>query len=149
MVISYGVIGNGENHIASDVTALIAHTKNVIYMEDGDIAVITKDSAELFDKNGEKVIRKQSVVDWSVDAAEKGGYDHFMMKEIKEQPTVIANTVEPSIKDGKVFFDGLNLTDDLLKRINRIVITACGSKSLTCSFKEIFCATLKKIGQTQ
>lgn len=120
-------LGEGENHIASDVTALIAHTKNVIYMEDGDIAVLTKASVELFDSNGEKIIRKQSVVDWSFDAAAKGGYDHFMMKEIKEQPTVIANTVESALKDGQICFEGLQLTDEKLKRINRIVITACGS----------------------
>ena len=138
-------IGECENHIASDVTALIAHTKNVMYMEDGDIALLTKNDVELFNSNGEKIVRKQSVVDWSIDAAEKGGYDHFMMKEIKEQPTVIANTVEPSIKNGEVFFEGLKLTDDQLKKINRIVITACGSAYHTGMVAKYFYEELLRI----
>lgn len=120
-------VGEGENFIASDVTALVSHTKKVIYMEDGDIAVIGEKSVELFDANGEKILRAASDVNWNVDAAEKGGYNHFMMKEIKEQPEVISKTINPRIKDGKVFFEGLNLTDEKLKSINRIIITACGS----------------------
>lgn len=120
-------IGEGENFIASDVTAIVSHTKNVLYMEDKEIAVINKNSVDLFGVNGEKIIRKISQVTWNVDAAEKGGYNHFMMKEIKEQPEVLKRTFEPRIKDGKVFFEGLNLTDEKLKSINRILITACGS----------------------
>lgn len=138
-------IGEGENLIASDVTALIAHTKKVVYLEDGEIAVITKDRADLFGANGEKIIRQTSTVDWSIDAAEKGGFDHFMMKEIKEQPTVIKNTFEPVIKDGRVFFDGLKLTDDYLKNINRIVITACGSAYHTGVVAKYFYEELLKV----
>ena len=123
------IIGLGEdnNYIASDVTALISHTKNVLYIEDGEIAVITKDKVELFTPDGEEIHRDVSYVGWSIDAAEKGGYDHFMMKEIKEQPDVITKTFEPRIKNGKVFFEGMTLTDEMLKNINKIVITACGS----------------------
>ena len=123
------IIGIGEenNYLASDVTALISHTKKVLYTKDGEIAVITKNSVDLFNADGKKVNRDPELVNWSVDAAEKGGYDHFMMKEIKEQPEVIAKTFEPRIKNGKVFFEGLKLSDEKLKSINRIVITACGS----------------------
>ncbi len=138
-------VGEGESFIASDVTALIAHTKKVVYMEDGDIAVLTKDSLEIFDKNKEKALRPQNLVDWSIDAAEKGGYDHFMMKEIKEQPSVIKNTFEPSIKNGEVFFEGLNLTDAKLKHINRIVITACGSAYHTGMVAKYFYEELLRI----
>ena len=120
-------LGDGDNFIASDVTALISHTKKVLYMEDKEIAVITKKSVDLFTANGMKIHRNESEVTWNIDAAEKGGYNHFMMKEIKEQPEVIAKTFEPRIKNGKVFFEGLNLSDEKLKSINRIVITACGS----------------------
>lgn len=123
------VIGVGEqsNFIASDVTALVSHTKKVLYVEDKEIAIITKNSVNIFTINGAKVERETSEVTWNIDAAEKGGYNHFMMKEIKEQPDVIAKTFEPRIKDGKVFFEGLKLTDKKLKSINRVVITACGS----------------------
>jgi len=120
-------LGEGSNYIASDVTALVSHTKNVLYIEDGEIAVITKDKVDLFTTEGDIINRSESYVNWSIDAAEKGGYDHFMMKEIKEQPDVIAKTFEPRIKDGKVFFEELNLTDEKLRSINRIIITACGS----------------------
>ncbi|MBQ3088591.1 MAG: glutamine--fructose-6-phosphate transaminase (isomerizing) [Clostridia bacterium] len=138
-------LGEGENYIASDVTALIAHTKNVVYMEDGEIAVITKESADLFTVNREKIIREPKIIDWSIDAAEKGGYDHFMMKEIKEQPTVIANTYESAIKDGKIHFEGLSLTDEHLKRINRVVITACGSAYHTGMVAKYFFEELLRI----
>lgn len=120
-------VGESEKFIASDVTALVSHTKKVLYMEDREIAVIGENSVELFGINGEKIIREETEVTWSVNAAEKGGYNHFMMKEIKEQPEVIARTFEPRIRDGRVFFEGLKLTDERLKSINRIVITACGS----------------------
>ena len=120
-------MGEGENFIASDVTALVSHTKKVVYMEDREIAVISENSVELLGANGEKILREAGEVDWNVDAAEKGGYNHFMMKEIKEQPDVILKTIKSGIKDGEVFFEGLNLTREKLKSINRIVITACGS----------------------
>ena len=120
-------VGNENNYIASDVTALISYTKNVIYIEDGEIAVIKGDGVKLYTPDGKSIEREISVVNWSIDAAEKGGYDHFMMKEIKEQPDVITKTFEPRIKNGKVFFEGLKLTDEQLKNINKIFITACGS----------------------
>lgn len=120
-------LGEGNQYIASDVTALISHTKNVLYIEDGEIAEITADGVQLLDTAGNKIARDVSEVDWSIDAAEKGGYDHFMMKEIKEQPDAIAKTYEPRLKGGKINFEGLKLTDEQLRGIRRIVITACGS----------------------
>lgn len=120
-------LGEGNQYIASDVTALISHTKNVLYIEDGEIAILTGDSVRLFDVVGNPIEREVSTVNWSIDAAEKGGYDHFMMKEIKEQPEVIAKTFEPRLKNDRVFFEGLRLTDEKLRAINKIVITACGS----------------------
>ncbi len=120
-------LGNKNNFIASDITALVSYTKNVLYLENGEICVLKGDSVNIFNNKGEAISREASFVSWSIDSAEKGGYDHFMMKEIKEQPEVIAKTFEPRIKSSKVFFEGLNLTDQKLKGINKIVISACGS----------------------
>ncbi len=120
-------LGDDGNYIGSDVTAIIPYTKNVVYIEDGEIAKLTADSAVFYSKDGEVIKKKTHIIDWSIDAAEKGGFDHFMMKEIMEEPEAIRKTIEPRIKNGKVFFEDLKLTDEKIKKINRIVITACGS----------------------
>lgn len=120
-------IGEGCNIIASDVTAIVSHTKNVIFPEDGEIAFITADKAELFDANGNAIEKEISAIGWDVAAAEKGGYDHFMMKEIKEQPRAIAQTVESRIKGREIVFEDLKLDTEKLKSFNRIQIIACGS----------------------
>lgn len=119
-------LGDGENYIASDVTALIEHTRKVCYLEDNEIAVISKDSVHIYNLNGEEVEVKVKEIDWNINAAEKGGYPHFMMKEIMEQPKVIRDTVAPRIKNGEVVLDGIEL-DRYLDTVNKIVITACGS----------------------
>ncbi len=119
-------LGDGENYIASDVTALIEHTRKVCYLEDNEIAVISKDSVHIYNLNGEEVEVKVKEIDWNINAAEKGGYPHFMMKEIMEQPKVIRYTVTPRIKNGEVVLDGIEL-DRYLDTVNKIVITACGS----------------------
>ena len=119
-------LGDGENYIASDVTALIEHTRKVCYLEDNEIAVISKDSVHIYNLNGEEVEVKVKEMDWKINAAEKGGYPHFMMKEIMEQPKVIRDTVTPRIKNGEVVLDGIEL-DRYLDTVNKIVITACGS----------------------
>ncbi len=123
------IIGIGEeaNIIASDVTAIVSHTKNVLYIEDGETAFITPDSVELFGSDGNYVERKLSVIGWDVGSAEKGGYEHFMMKEIAEQPRAIEQTVESRIRGGKIVFEDLRLDAAMLKRINKIQIIACGS----------------------
>ena len=120
-------VGTDENYFASDVTALVSHTRNVIYLEDGEFAKITADSIKVFDCLGKEIDKSVVRVLWDVQAAEKGGYEHFMMKEIKEQPAAVKATIAPRIKDGKVIFDELDISTDKLKSINKILITACGS----------------------
>ena len=120
-------VGIGENYFASDVTALVAYTKNVIYLEDGEIADITPESVTVYDSLGKAQEKTVTRIAWDIAAAEKGGYDHFMLKEIMEQPNAIKSTIEPRIKDGEVVLDDFSLTDEELKNINKIMITACGS----------------------
>ena len=120
-------LNKNENYIASDVTAILTRTKKVVYLEDGEIAKLTANSAEFFDGDLKKIEKEISLINWDVEEAEKGGFDHFMLKEIFEQPTAILNTISPRIKENEVFFEGLKLTNEQIKNINRIVITACGS----------------------
>ena len=120
-------IGAGENYFASDVTALGAYTRDVIYLEDGEVADITPGGITLYTDTGRELIRSATRISWDIYAAEKGGYDHFMLKEIMEQPNAIRNTVEPRIKDGEIVLDDFRLTDEDLKSLNKILITACGS----------------------
>ena len=120
-------VGVGENYFASDVTALVAHTKNVVYLEDGEIADITPENITLYNDLGKEVDVKVTRIAWDIAAAEKGGYEHFMLKEIMEQPNALKSTIEPRIKDGEIVLDDFNLTDEDLKKINKVMITACGS----------------------
>ena len=120
-------IGAGENFFASDVTAVIGHTRNVIYLDDGEFAFLTPDKMTVCDCMGREIHKEVSRVTWNTEAAEKGGYEHFMLKEIMEQPRAVKATVEPRIRDGRITLEGFELTDDELKDINKIVITACGS----------------------
>ena len=120
-------VGIGENYFASDVTALVAHTKNVIYMEDGEIADITPENITIYDTTGKVLEKAVTRIAWDIAAAEKGGYEHFMLKEIMEQPHAIKSTIEPRIKDGEIVLDDFSLSDEDLKQINKIMITACGS----------------------
>ena len=123
------ILGYGENgnYIASDVTAVIKYTRDVVYMEDGEIAVVTAENIDVFDSEMNPLEKQHSQVDWDVSAAEKGGYAHFMFKEIMEQPEAIRKTVSPRIRDGKVVLDDVKLTADYVKNISRIFIIACGS----------------------
>ena len=123
------ILGYGENgnFIASDVTAIIKYTRDVVYMEDGEIAVVTPESINVFDSEMNPLEKQHSQVDWDVSAAEKGGYAHFMFKEIMEQPEAIAKTVSPRIRDGRVVLDDITLTADYVRDISRIFIIACGS----------------------
>ncbi len=120
-------VGVGENFFASDVTALINYTKNVIYLEDGEFAELCPDDVKVFNCRGKEIEKEVTRVIWDVEAAEKGGYEHFMLKEIMEQPRALKATIEPRIKDGRVAFEDFELTEEELKNTDRIVITACGS----------------------
>ena len=120
-------VGVGENYFASDVTALVSYTRNAIYMDDGEFAEITPDSITVFNPAGQPIEKKISRITWDIQSAEKGGYDHFMLKEIIEQPRAVKATIAPRIKDGEIILDETELTADYLESINKIVITACGS----------------------
>ena len=120
-------VGAGENFFASDVTALVSHTKNVVYLDDGELAEVRADGYTVFDCTGKPIEKPVSRVAWDIEAAEKGGYEHFMLKEIMEQPRAIKSTLDPRVKDHRVVFDELKMTDAQLMRFNKIMITACGS----------------------
>ena len=120
-------VGAGENFFASDVTALVSHTKNVVYLDDGELAEVRADGYTVFDCTGKPVHKPVSRVAWDIEAAEKGGYEHFMLKEIMEQPRAIKSTLDPRVKDHRVVFDELKMTDEQLMGFNKIMITACGS----------------------
>ena len=147
-------LGDEENFIASDVTAILKHTRDIYYLEDNEIVVLKKDSVKVYNTDKEEVKKEKFTVDWDVSAAEKGGYEHFMMKEtehqvfnvdemdysvfrlddehfmmkeIEEQPKAIRDTISPRIKDGKIVLDDISLTEEDIKNINKIYIVACGS----------------------
>ncbi len=125
-------LGKNENFIASDVTALLEHTRDVYYLDEKELAVLYTDHVELFNFDGEKIIKQPSHVEWDMEAAEKGGFQHFMLKEIHEQPKGLTDTMRPRIiKDGNgvptdVFFEENNMDKDWCKA-KRVVITACGT----------------------
>jgi len=122
-------LGEHENYIASDIPALLKYTRNVYFLEDGEVAVLTKEGVTLMDINKHPIQKDVFVVTWDIDAAEKGGYDHFMLKEIHEQPRVIRDTLAsrlaPEYDDIKL--DQINIDAQLLKRINKMYIVACGT----------------------
>ena len=120
-------IGADENFFASDVTALIGHTRTVIYLDEGEFTSITPDKISVYDCTGREIHKSASRVLWNTEAAEKGGYEHFMLKEIMEQPRAIKATIDPRIRDGRIELEGFGLTDEELRDIDKIVITACGS----------------------
>ena len=123
------LLGYGEdcNFLASDVTAIIKHTRDVAYMEDGEVAVLTREGIEVYDALEQKVEKKHFTIDWEVSAAEKGGYQHFMLKEIMEQPEALRRAISPRLKDGRVVFDDLKLPVEKMREFTRIFIVACGS----------------------
>lgn len=125
-------LGKGENLIASDVPPLLEYTRDVYYLEEREVAVLYTDHVDLFNLAGERIIRKPSHVDWDMESAEKGGYPHFMLKEIHEQPKALLDTMRPRVvrnNDGKpvdVHFEEMAFGDEW-KNAGRIVITACGT----------------------
>lgn len=120
-------VGVGENYFASDITALIPYTRNVIYLDDGEFAEITPDKVTVFNFMGSVVAKSLSHVSWDVKAAEKGGYEHFMLKEIMEQPGAVKETIMSRIHDDEINLEGFELSKEELQNINKIIITACGS----------------------
>ncbi len=118
-------VGEGENYFASDVTAFIGHTKDVIRLSDGQAAEITAESVTVYDADGNETEPERSVVTWDIEAAEKGGFEHFMLKEIMEQPRALEATIKPRVKKGRLAPEGLEELD--ISKVSRIVIVACGS----------------------
>lgn len=119
--------GDESNYIASDVTALLAYTRTVTYMEDDEVAVITAKSVQIYDSDRNILNMEQHTVDWDIAAAEKGGYAHFMLKEIMEQPEAVKKTISPRLENGQIVMEELSKVPDLMQNITRIYIVACGS----------------------
>jgi len=122
-------IGKGENFIASDIPALLEYTKKMLFIEDDEMIVLTKDDVTITSLDGEKILREPTTITWDISQAEKGGYEHFMLKEIYEQPSVIEGILNHRISsDGdSVIFEELKLGIDYLNNIERISIVACGT----------------------
>ena len=123
------LIGYGEdgNYIASDVTALLAYTRTVTYMEDDEVAVLTADDVQIYDRDRFPLEKEKHEIEWDVSAAEKGGYAHFMLKEIMEQPEAVRKTISPRLSDGEIVLEELGDAKELMTNTSRIYLVACGS----------------------
>jgi len=122
-------LGKGENFVASDIPAIINYTRDTYILSDGELAIVTRDNVSVFDREGNPVDKEVFHVSWNAEAAEKGGYEHFMLKEIHDQPKAVRDTFGTHIsEDGKtVIFDELNWTADDVAAFNKILIVACGT----------------------
>ena len=121
-------LSDGGNFIASDVTAVLPYTRHIYQLDDGEIALLRRDDVTVYNAEGRRIEKELKTITWSVAAAEKGGYEHFMLKEIMEQPQAISATISPRIgNDGRIVLDGISLTKEELKAFHRIFILACGS----------------------
>ena len=122
-------LGDGEFYVASDASAILAHTRQVVYLDDGDIAVITRDGYKVLDLQNVTLDKPVSRIDWDLQQIERGGYPHFMLKEIFEQPTTVENTMRGRLilEEGFSKLGGLNISKDDLLKVDNIIITACGT----------------------
>ncbi len=123
------IVGKNDSgcFIASDVPAILKYTRTVYYMENQEVAVLGKDDLKFYSVDEEELTKEPVRIDWDADAAEKGGYEHFMLKEMYEQPKTIADTISPRIHENDIVIDELNMSDDELKAVKKIHIVACGS----------------------
>lgn len=120
-------LGEKENFIASDVTAILSKTRKIYRLENNEIAILNRDSVKIINTDKDEVKKEIETVNWDINAAEKGGYEHFMFKEIMEQPKAVSDTISPRIKNGRVVLDEIKLTKEQLQNFTKINILACGS----------------------
>ena len=120
-------ITDGETYVASDVPAILKYTRNVYYIGNNEIARLEKGKATFYNIDQEEIEKPVTEIKWDAESAEKGGYEHFMLKEIHEQPKVIKDTINSVVKDGVISFEGVGLTDEEMRNIEQIYIVACGS----------------------
>lgn len=120
-------VADGESHIASDVPAILKYTRNVYYIGNLEMARVRKGEITFYNLDGDEIEKEQKIIEWDAEAAEKGGYEHFMMKEIHEQPKVVADTLNSVLKDGEIDLSGVGLSAEEIKNISEIQIVACGS----------------------
>ncbi|MCX5680700.1 MAG: glutamine--fructose-6-phosphate transaminase (isomerizing) [Candidatus Omnitrophica bacterium] len=120
-------VGHEENFIASDVSAVLDRTRRIIYLKDGEVAEIKKDSLRIFDFEGRRVTPKIQTVNFEIESVQKGGFPHFMLKEIHEQAHVLTTMLSSRLKDGHVHLEGISLSEKELKEIQKIIIVACGT----------------------
>ena len=123
------IVGKCEDGaiIASDVPALLKYTRTVYYIDNLEIARLTPDSIEFFNIDKEPITRESTTIEWDAEAAEKGGYEHFMMKEIYEQPAAVRDTISPRLKDGQIDLSELALDEEAIRNVHRLYIIGCGS----------------------
>lgn len=123
------IVGHGKdgNLIASDVPAVLKYTRNVYFIQNEEIAVLSEEAISFFNVDGEEISKESSTIDWDINAAEKGGYEHFMLKEMYEQPQTVRDTLSPRIKGGAVEIEELGMSDEEIRAIGKIHIVACGS----------------------
>ncbi len=122
-------LGKDENFIASDIPAILEYTRDIYILEDKEVVILKKDSVRIFNIHGAEVKKDIYHVEWDVTAAEKSGYEHFMLKEMHEEPKVIKDTINPRIKNGSISLDDISITPEQLKNIEKIYIVACGTAS--------------------
>ena len=123
------IVGQNEGgcFIASDVPAILKYTRNVYYLDNQEVAVLRKDGLRFFSVDEEELTKESVTIDWDADAAEKAGYEHFMLKEMYEQPKTITDTISPRIRNNDIVIDELNMSDEELRAVKKIHIVACGS----------------------
>ncbi|MDD2371439.1 MAG: glutamine--fructose-6-phosphate transaminase (isomerizing) [Firmicutes bacterium] len=119
-------VGEGENFIASDIPAILEYTKKIYILDDDEMALISRGDVKIFDGNGKRIIKEIREINWSLESAEKQGYEHFMLKEINEQPEAIRKTLAGRIKNGLINLN-LDMSEEYVKSINKIAVVACGT----------------------